>query len=434
MSSSGETTKTLVATLCYLMAVASCSTSSTRQQYVRESLPPIKKSTPTVSPVAASTVSVGTSTCWIERGPAKTVACWRLHKPPARVHGLSSVVEITAGYHHACARLQDETVVCWGLNESGQLGDGTDHDTRVPTKTVNLSNVVQIAAGGWHTCALRRDGGVYCWGSFIPRTRAGSRRPMRMVGIDDAIQVSCGDGHTCALRRNRTVVCWGSNPDFGIGRAPMVGNGRADGRGPPREVVGFEGIREVSSGGSTICAIVADGRVLCLGDNHAGQLGDGTQRSRSTPRPVVGLKDVVQVAPSGFHTCALRRDGSVACWGRGAMGALGDGTLERRKTPVLVHGLSDAVEISTMTNVSCARDRGGEVSCWGNISPVVVPAEKLENEGNLSCARRRDGKELCWGNTPPVTNLANAEPLRGSKPQTTPLRISKLSSVSSHDL
>ena len=46
------------------------------------------------------------------------------------------------------------TVACWGLNNNGQLGDGTNTQRRTPvTVGAGLSGVTSVAAGAEHNCA-----------------------------------------------------------------------------------------------------------------------------------------------------------------------------------------------------------------------------------------------------------------------------------------
>jgi hypothetical protein len=87
----------------------------------------------------------------------------RGRRRPAIVPGLADVVQIALGFHHACARLRDGDLRCWGDNLDGQLGDGTNDDRSTPTP-VALTDVVDITGGGSHTCARRGDGSVWCWG------------------------------------------------------------------------------------------------------------------------------------------------------------------------------------------------------------------------------------------------------------------------------
>jgi alpha-tubulin suppressor-like RCC1 family protein len=83
----------------------------------------------------------------------------------AHVFNLSSVIDIAAGFEHSCALLQDGTVRCWGQNERGQIGDGSNDDRRTPVAVQGERDVVGVQCGREHTCALHKDGTVDCWGS-----------------------------------------------------------------------------------------------------------------------------------------------------------------------------------------------------------------------------------------------------------------------------
>ena len=86
---------------------------------------------------------------------------------PVPVTGLDSgVIQISAGGSHTCAVTDNGSALCWGSNESGQLGNGTTTDSTMPVPVTELdSGVVQISAGESHTCAVKDDGSAWCWGS-----------------------------------------------------------------------------------------------------------------------------------------------------------------------------------------------------------------------------------------------------------------------------
>src|SRR6185295_3137956 len=85
---------------------------------------------------------------------------------PVRVKSLgASVVEVSTGWSHTCARKSDSTLWCWGDNQSGQLGDGILSQTASPVQVSALgASAVQVAAHGAHTCARRDDATLWCWG------------------------------------------------------------------------------------------------------------------------------------------------------------------------------------------------------------------------------------------------------------------------------
>ena len=84
---------------------------------------------------------------------------------PVAVSGLGGVTAIAAGADHSLALLSDGTVMAWGYNGSGQLGNGTTTDSDVPVAVSGLSGTVTaIAGGGTHSLALLSDGTVMAWG------------------------------------------------------------------------------------------------------------------------------------------------------------------------------------------------------------------------------------------------------------------------------
>src|SRR5258705_13498427 len=71
---------------------------------------------------------------------------------------------IAAGSYHTLALKSNGTVWGWGLNDFGQVGDGTTTDRLSPVQTSALNGVVAVAAGWYHSVALRSDGTVWTWG------------------------------------------------------------------------------------------------------------------------------------------------------------------------------------------------------------------------------------------------------------------------------
>jgi alpha-tubulin suppressor-like RCC1 family protein len=66
---------------------------------------------------------------------------------------------------HACALLPMGEVACWGNNRSGQLGRGTKSEKEaVPAKVAGLTGVLEIAVGAEISCARLTSGAVRCWG------------------------------------------------------------------------------------------------------------------------------------------------------------------------------------------------------------------------------------------------------------------------------
>lgn len=83
---------------------------------------------------------------------------------PVPVAGGLTFTTISAGSGHYCALVGGGAMYCWGLNQSGQLGDGTTTNRNRPGLVLGGISFTSVSAGGEHTCGLATTGIVYCWG------------------------------------------------------------------------------------------------------------------------------------------------------------------------------------------------------------------------------------------------------------------------------
>ncbi|MGA2352439.1 MAG: InlB B-repeat-containing protein [Terracidiphilus sp.] len=134
---------------------------------------------------------------------------------PNQVQGLSNPIMVTAGYEFSVAMLQDHTLVAWGKNNGGQLGDGTTTERNLPVPVVGISNVAWVSAGWGQVVAVKTDGTVWTWGSniwggtypgcgllgdgFDCTTEPYRTTPGQVPGLSGAYRAWGGDTHTAVL-------------------------------------------------------------------------------------------------------------------------------------------------------------------------------------------------------------------------------------------
>ena len=175
-------------------------------------------------------------TCARRSDATATVACWGANgsgqlgtgntmasSVPVAVPGLNNVVEIAAGGRTACARRNNGNVFCWGRNTNGQIGNGmTGGTTSTPAQVSGLTTAEELAVGTSHACARRTDGTVVCWGlnssgqlgdnSIIQRPT-----PVVVSGLTAAAGIAAGGAHSCAHLSTAETKCWGLDANGQLG-------------------------------------------------------------------------------------------------------------------------------------------------------------------------------------------------------------------------
>ncbi|MBI4040571.1 MAG: hypothetical protein HY390_01760 [Deltaproteobacteria bacterium] len=391
----------------------------------------------------------------------------QLHKISVKTKESQVSIKTSRIGSHTCAILKDSSLKCWGKNDVGQLGDGTI-DNKSAAGPVLLENgsplgtIHEVALGRNHTCALLRDGSVYCWGlntsgqvgngttsnqSFASQVKDESGNAILHVK-----EIVAGLSHSCARLENGSVACWGGGEPFAtqvkeatpkcydtnaITNAKVFAIQRyckVSGAGAVKEEfeILLESVQKIEAGYSHTCALLNNGNVKCWGANTDGQLGTGGDQDNKVAVPVMDkngefLSNVKEMALSQEHSCALLNDETVSCWGRRPAGETPFGsTQDFTAFPILLGPtthLTNVKSIGLGQEHSCALLNNGTVKCWGknvssqlgdntaldqmfavsvkNLSDVkeieIGKGSSETNKGAHSCAILNDGKAKCWG-------------------------------------
>lgn len=84
-------------------------------------------------------------------------------RPDVGINSYSQVLSL--GDYHSGVIAQDGSLYMWGVNDFGQIGDGTTKNRYKPTKI--LDHVVSVSLGDYYSGAITQDGSLYMWGSNV---------------------------------------------------------------------------------------------------------------------------------------------------------------------------------------------------------------------------------------------------------------------------
>ena len=266
-----------------------------------------------------------------------------------------TVIAVAAGNTHSLALCSDGTLAAWGYNGNGQLGNGNTSRSPVPVAVVQTGVLAgklatAITAGDSHNLALCSDGTVVGWGynaygQLGNNSTIDSSVPVVVVqsGVlagKTVVDFSAAGIHSLALCSDGTLVAWGYN-----GYGQLGNNSTTDSPVPvavaQSGVLAGKTIVAFSAGYMHSLALCADGTLAAWGYNGYGQLGNNSTTNSPVPLAVLqsGVlagRTVVAVDAGFYHSAAKCSDGTLVAWGYNGYGQLGNNSTTTSSVPVLV--------------------------------------------------------------------------------------------------
>jgi alpha-tubulin suppressor-like RCC1 family protein len=310
---------------------------------------------------ACALLRSGTVYCWGLIGKEAVYSAESDSLVPVRVNGLPKVKSVSAGQVNVCAIDLDDQAWCWGADWEAAIVTHREVTT-APKRVAGLEAVTHVAPGWQHVCAItKRDGSVWCWGlnqggELGNGTKEAQARPVRAGKLTGATAISTGVNNTCAVVARGDVYCWGTDS-----QNSQNGEGRIINSSEPVQVGSVRNAVSVVNGRNFGCTLLATKQVVCFGSNIMMQLGSKAAGRRYTVAGPTGVQNVLEIGASMFGACALLVNGAVSCWG-----VLGDMSDHEGKEPALVPGLSHTKSLSVGLVSACAVLETGRVMCWGN--------------------------------------------------------------------
>lgn len=304
---------------------------------------------------------------------------------PVEVEQLQGVRAVAAGFAFSLALKQDGTVWAWGDNWRGQLGTGNTTTSHTPVQVENLEGVTMIAAGAETSFALKSDGTLWAWGDNywgqLGVDVSGDQvlYPAQVLNLSGVIALAASYEHTLALTNTGRVWAWGSN------WSGELGNGTTLPSSVPQEIKTLDGIIAIAAGYQFSMALRADGTVWVWGSNWDGRLGTGGTGDAYVPTQISELSDVMAIAAGDNFRLALKQDGTVWGWGVNGWGQLGNGSNAPSSLPVQVANIDDAKAIVAGGSHSFAIREDGVVWGWG-----------LNTSGQLGNGSDGSGNRYFW--------------------------------------
>ena len=258
---------------------------------------------------------------------------------------------VTVGWKSVASVKTDGTLWTWGNNQAGNLGHNNDtpgYSSPTQLPGTNWSNSAgAISKGNWFSHAIKTDGTLWGWGlNENGQIGNGSRTyyssPIQIPGTTWR-SVRDGSAHTIATKTDGTLWVWGianngvsgqNTPAVRLSSPTQVGT---DTTWKDAQVLNYY----------NAYATKTDGTLWTWGQNNGAQLGHNNETSYSSPTQVGTDTTWSQI---GGQIHAIKTDGTLWWWGDNGDGksGLNQPTSYKRSSPTQVGTDTDWIAVTNM--------------------------------------------------------------------------------------
>ncbi|AFY02418.1 RTX family exoprotein [Bdellovibrio bacteriovorus] len=330
-----------------------------------------------------------------------------------------------------CAITDGNVLQCWGVNDKGQLGDGTRTNSSAPITADAGQAYSKAITVGEKTCGVTLQGAVKCWGQLKNDVRgfatagfgygnyyAGYTKISNDLGSYNFSSLGFsylnteGYAQTCGISTGK-LYCWGSaGGSFGDGTYVTRRSGPV--------------MMDPTSNYSALpyqhdqmnnCAITTLGTLKCWGTNTNGAIGTAAAvgGSASTPQVADKFNSYTSAVMRGSATCAITTNGVLRCTGSNTTGKLGDGTTTNISEFKTIDAGVYYRHVALGFNYGCGITSDYHLKCWGtnavgqlgtgNTTTYLTPTridgtetyKAISIEEVRACAITTGNKLKCWG-------------------------------------
>lgn len=281
-----------------------------------------------------------------------------------QVYGSDTWSNFKTGNSFAVGVKSNGTLWAWGLNSSGQLGDGTTLDKTSPIQIGTQTDWDKLHPSSGYTAAIKDNGTLWMWGSgaqgqfglggiITPATNYSSL--VQLPSVANFTTLGSPSYTNMAASSSAGMFTWGlTTPSY------------------PAQIDSSSNWSVISLGfENNILAIKADGTLWGTGANNVGQLGIGNTVTQTSFVQVGTLSNWAYVASSFSAAIAVKTDGTLWSWGAGTGGILGTGSTVNVSSPVQIGTLTNWAWVSASgANAGFAITTTNQLYAWGNATSV----------------------------------------------------------------